>query len=199
MITATALRLFFSDDWQDGQRICTVTDLARHVRQDRRVDSQLLVFADERTAKCRAIGAGSWPVGAANIGSRSIVLLVEGMPDLLAAVQVIDVQGRHHDTAAVAMLGAGQKIHPHSFPYFAGKHVRIFPHRDEAGSRATETWCRQLQRAGATVDCFNHERFTQQAGQSCKDLNDLIVVHGADHADHMIPTVTAKEVFHANH
>ena len=137
-------------------------------------------------------------MGAANIGAKPVVLLVEGMPDLLAAVQVIGVQGRHHDTAVVAMLGAGQKIHPQSFPYFAGKYVRLFPHRDEAGIRATETWCRQLQRVGATVDCFNHERFEKKPGQPCKDLNDLIVVHGVDHAEDMIPAVEAKEVPNAS-
>ena len=199
LITATALNLFFFlDDLRGGQRICVVTDDARYVRQDRRVDGQQLAFNGDRAAKCRTIGAASWPVGAANIGAKPVVLLVEGMPDLLAAVQVIGVQGRHHDTAAVAMLGAGQKIHPQSFPYFAGKYVRLFPHRDEAGSRATETWCRQLQRAGATVDCFNHERFGQKPSQPCKDLNDLIVIHGADHAEDMIPTVEAKEVPNAS-
>ena len=121
------------------------------------------------------------------------------MPDLLAAIQIINVQSRHQDTAAVAMLGAGQKIHPQSLANFAGKYIRLFPHRDEAGSRATETWCRQLQRVGATVDCFNHERFQQKPGRPCKDLNDLIVIHGADHATDMIPNVEAKEVSHACH
>ena len=200
LITATALELFyFSDDWRGGQRICTVTDNARYVRQDRRVDGQHLIVDGYRTTKCRTIGTASWPVGAANIGTKPVVLLVEGLPDLLAAIQIINVQGHHHDTAAVAMLGAGQKIHPQSLPHFAGKYVRLFPHRDEAGSRAAETWCRQLQRAGATVDCFNHERFQQKPDQPCKDLNDLIVVHGADHATDMVPNVEAKEAPHASH
>ena len=90
LISATALdTLFFHTDSRTGQRLCTITDDTRYVRQDRCVDGGQVQLAGGGLTKSRTIGTASWPVGAAKIKAKRCVLLVEGMPDLLAAVQVI--------------------------------------------------------------------------------------------------------------
>lgn len=173
LITATALDLFFFLHGKENQRLCTVTDNARYVRQDRCIDGSEVIRADGGKAKNRTIGSASWPVGAANIGDRRAVLLVEGLPDLLAAVQVIGEADRHRHVAAVSMLGAGQSIHQSALPLFTGKRVRIIPDEDDAGLQAAQQWTQQLQSAGATVETHRLCQITTKSG--IKDLNDLLV------------------------
>ena len=179
LIDATAFGLFhFFTDRKNGQRLCTVTDSARYVRQDRSVTGEEVALSAGGTAKTRSIGKATWPVGAADIGSKPVVLLAEGMPDLLAAIQVISSEDRHADTAAVAMLGAGKLIHPQALPLFAGKRVRIFPDNDPAGLQAGGVWQRQLEEVGAEVDRFSMSAQEQSGRKPIKDLNDFVTACG---------------------
>ena len=174
LMRATAMGLFF---FKETSRrvlgVCTITDHARYVRQDRCVLGGTLATKTGERIKNRTIGAASWPVGAANIGDKPVVLLVEGLPDLLSMVQVILEEGRLHDAAPVAMLGAGQHINVHALPYFAGKVVRIFPDQDEAGAKGAATWTQQLRGVAASVDCFSFAAYPAdhtEAGQGPQRL-----------------------------
>ena len=189
LITATALELFqFFTDHKSGQRLCTLTDSARYVRQDRSVTGEDVALSMGGAAKTRTIGKAAWPVGAADIGSKPVVLLTEGMPDLLAAIQVISVEGRDDDTAAVAVLGAGQRIHAQALPLFAGKRVRVFPDNDPAGLKAGDIWQRQLEGVGAVVDLFSLEQQERSGLKPIKDLNDFVVGRGLGDGTCVIPT-----------
>ena len=194
LISATASGLFhFFTDRNSNQRLCTVTDSARFVRQDRTLTGEDVLLS-HGASKSRTIGKASWPVGAADIGTKRVVLLTEGMPDLLAAVQIIESAGRDSDAAAVAMLGAGQRIHPQALPFFAGKRVRVFPDNDPAGLKAGEIWSRQLEDVGANVDSFSMAAQEPALG-SIKDLNDFVVAGEIAHdGEHVIPTLDNKEV-----
>jgi hypothetical protein len=178
--------------------ICTITDNARCARQDRCSNGGYLALKTGESAKSRTIGMASWPIGAANIAHKPVVMLVEGMPDLLAAVQVILEENRVHDTAPVAMLGAGQHINVHALPYFTGKHVRIFPDRDEAGAKGAATWAQQLQGVAASVDYFSFDAFPLTSPEPIKDLNDFIRWGGTSVCKHMIPHVERQEGAHGN-
>ena len=102
-----------------------------------------------------------------------MIALVEGAPDLLAAHHFIHAEERERDVAAVAMLGASQRIHADALPLFTGKRVRIYPHLDDAGQRAVERWTAQLESVNAVVDCFDLTGIPKTDGQTVKDLNDL--------------------------
>jgi hypothetical protein len=62
-----------------------VTDHSRRVAQFRRMDGAKFVRKDGHEIKAWTKGSPTWPVGAAEIGDRGCVLLVEGGADMLAA------------------------------------------------------------------------------------------------------------------
>jgi hypothetical protein len=110
-------------------------------------------------------------VGAADIGDRKRVLLVEGGPDLLAAYHFLRMWHTRkrpllHEVAVVCMLGASNRIREDALAYFAGCRVRIMvdadtPKDDETkakrkltGLEAAMRWSEQLTAVGAAVECF---------------------------------------------
>jgi hypothetical protein len=101
-----------------------------------------------------------------------VVLFCEGGPDLLAAHHFIHAHGREADTAAVAMLGAGNAIPPEALPLFAGKRIRIMAHADEAGRTAATKWAEQLASVNAIVDAVDFAGLLMVDGSPVKDLND---------------------------
>jgi len=157
-------------DMRDGAEVVRawiVTDSARRNAQARRMDGKLWVGINAKAKTLRGSEA-AWPIGAADIGGKPYVALCEGGPDFLTAYFLAWWHGRAAEVAPVAMLGAGQRIHAEALPLFKGKHVRICPHRDEAGQRARGVWTDQLRGAGAAsvhdFDCSPD-----------KDLNDVVV------------------------
>jgi hypothetical protein len=97
--------------------------------------------------------------------------VAEGGPDFLCLWHLIATTGAT-DCAPVAMLGAGQTIHPDAFRFFRGKDVTIYPHLDTAGQRGRDTWARQFYSAGAKkVRAFD---LTARLNGCGKDINDLL-------------------------
>ena len=109
-------------------------------------------------------------------GSSMIAILTEGGPDLLAAFHFLILGDCDSKVTAVAMLGAGNNIHPEALPLFAGKRVRIIPHLDKAGAKGRRAgmdpavrWQRQLRGAGAETEIVSLWKWLLGTG---KDLND---------------------------
>ena len=101
-----------------------------------------------------------WPVGAAEACQRLRVVLVEGGPDLLAALHLAIAAGVLPDVGVCAMLGAGCRILPDALTLFQGKRVRLFPHAgpphldgSAPGIEGAARWQDTLTKAGAGVDC----------------------------------------------
>ena len=115
----------------------------------------------------------SWPVAIQEAQPFPAIALVEGAPDLLAAHHFIIAEGREQDVAAVAMLGASQRIFETALPHFRDKRVRIYPHLDSAGQDAARRWTEQLESAGADVDCFDLSGIPTVSNGRVGDLNDL--------------------------
>ena len=155
-----------------------VTDSSRRVLQARRLDGDRW-WPNGPKALTLAGGQASWPVGAAELGPFPRLLLVEGGPDLLAAFHFLWLAEAVAGTTAVAMLGAANSLPPEALGLFAGKRVRIVPHRDHpdkkgrrAGIEAALRWHQQLQGAGATVDLLPMEALAS-GREPVKDLNEL--------------------------
>jgi hypothetical protein len=77
-------------------------------------------------------------------------MLVEGLPDFLAAFEVVVAECALDRVAPVAMLSAASQIGSDALPQFKGRHVRIIPHEDDPGRKAAMNWKRQLLDAGAS-------------------------------------------------
>jgi len=149
-----------------------ITDSARRSVQVRRMDGRPWTWNEAKAWTLGGSVAG-WPIGAADIGDKRIVLFCEGGPDFLAAH---DLAWLHRDAATVAVTcvpGANVTICPDALSFFAGKHVRIFEHADKAGHSAGQRWSAQLREAGATVDGFTLDT-------PFKDLADLFAATNAD-------------------
>jgi len=157
--------------WEQ-HRCWTIIDETRNVAEFRRVDNGLHTRMDGVTGpKVWSTSGKNWPVGAADIGDRKRVLLVEGGPDLLAAYHFLRMWHTRkrpllHEVAVVCMLGASNRIREDALAYFAGCRVRIMvdadtPKDDETkakrkltGLEAAMRWSEQLTAVGAAVECF---------------------------------------------
>jgi hypothetical protein len=176
-LASDAGQLWFLEAPDGRERVAAwlLTDSSRRVAQLRRLDGKPWqgIGAKAKTVVA-AGGDAAWPVGAASIGGKPFVALVEGGPDLLAAWHFAWWCNRANEIAPVAMLGSGQRIHPDALPAFKGKGVWTFPHADTAGANAAGRWAGQLHSAGALwVKPFDFAPYTLPGGRPVKDLNDL--------------------------
>ncbi len=167
-------------DLNDGAEVVTawvLTDGARISAQGRRLDGKPWFGIGGAKAKTLPGSQAAWPIGSAAIGDKPFVALCEGGPDALAAWTLAWWHGKAGEVAPVCIAGAGQRIHPDALPFFRGKGVFTFPHRDAAGERAQAVWTKQLREAGASwVKDFDLS--------PAKDLNDWLfaAVHQMEEA-----------------
>ena len=162
-----------------------VTDASGNALEVRRLDGQQFPASGvvgERKSHSIKGSSKSWPVGIANVGERQTVLLVEGLPDLLAAFEVVHTEDAQHRAAPVGMLSASARIDADALPMFAGRRVRVVPHLDPAGEEGVEKWISQLSSAGATVEVVRLAGSPKPDGSTIKDLNDYLPVYRAEKA-----------------
>ncbi len=171
-----------------------VTDGERWVAQFRLLSGGTFTIRREgeepEQIKCWTKGAAPWPLGAAEMGDRAAVLMVEGGADMLAAYHFLERFGRLGDVAVVAMLGASNRIAAEALPFFRRRRVRIMMDEDEPkyfkdapekppvfpGKEAAARWTEQLCEAGAAVETFSLAGLTRRDGRPVKDLNDLALM-----------------------
>ena len=159
-----------------GQPAWCVTDRRRELYEFRRLDGApwaAYKHLPERKSHC--VGAGKrWPVGAREAESFEKCALVEGAPDFLAMFNFLLAEGKEETVAPLAMLGAANdKIEPAAMELLRGRHVRLYPHLDEAGQRAARAWARQLVEVGCRVDAFDLSGCIRTDGEAGKDLADV--------------------------
>lgn len=119
----------------------------------------------------------SWPVGLPEAESAANLLLVEGLPDFIAAHEVIVASQLEDQWAPVAMLSAGVFISPDALPGFNGKQVLICFHNDadHQGGQAALKWRKQLQAANCDkVRLLDTRKLAELADGGIKDLNDYL-------------------------
>jgi len=186
LVAAVAAGHLFAATFK-GSRAWILTDSTRRNAQARRLDGEAWSNLDGAKAWTLKDSAASWPIGAADIGDRPRVLLAEGGPDFLCLWHLVAAAGAT-DCAPVAMLGAGQTIHPDAARFFRGKDVTVYPHADTAGQHGRDVWARQLYGAGTkTVRAFDLAARLNGRG---KDLNDLL----AQAPDGLCPTCWNRRI-----
>jgi hypothetical protein len=156
--------------WKD-KPAWIVTDGERINAQARRMDGKPWLGIDAK-AQTLPGSKAAWPVGVNEAKPFAVVLLVEGGADLLAAHHFIHAHGREADTAAVAMLGAGNLIPAAALPLFAGKRVRVMAHADKTGIQGAAKWAEQLTSVRAHVDAADFTGLLMADGSPAKDVND---------------------------
>lgn len=117
----------------------------------------------------------NWPVGLPEAGQAANLVLVEGLPDFLAAHELIVANQLEDHWAPVAMLSAGVSISSDALPGFNGKDVLICPHNhpNHRGGQAALNWRNQLQAANcAQISLLDTRKLAELAGGGIKDLND---------------------------
>ena len=137
----------------------------------RRLDGQQFpAFASMPAHKSHTLKGStkSWPLGVLESTTASCIALVEGLPDFLAAFDFMLREGKVNRVAPVTMLSASTSIEDGALAHFHGKHVRMFPHHDEAGIKAAERWTGQLQAVTEEIDYLDFGRFP-----NINDLADL--------------------------
>jgi hypothetical protein len=156
-----------------------VTDRERLNAQARRMDGQPWEAIGAKAQTLPGSWA-SWPLGIITGANYPAFLLVEGGPDLLAALHFIHAAGAETLVFPLALLGASMAIHEDALPLLANKRIRIFPHADPAGTKAANRWAAQLATVGAIVDCADFSGLRKADGSPIKDLNDCTSIHPAD-------------------
>lgn len=130
----------------------------------------------EPKAKTLKGSVAAWPIGAADLVDRDVVMFCEGGPDLLAAATAAYIESAEafHRIGFVCMAGASNQISADALPLFSGKVIRIYQHADRAGTAAAGRWYWQLQAAGAaSVDIWESDR-------EGEDLNDYVSRNATD-------------------
>jgi len=166
-----------------GLEVYGVTDQSGNVLELRRLNGEMFpAFGSLSERKSHAVKGSqkNWPVGILEAQAYPVILLVEGIPDFLAAHQIIILEQATTQVAPVAMLSAAAQFSPESLAGFKGKHVRIVPHVDEAGVGGASRWAKQLKEAGAAkVDFLDLGKFEGPGGSKFKDLCEFNCAHSA--------------------
>lgn len=166
--------LHFADS-REG-RSWLVADSSRWSAIARRMDGRGWDFLGGAKARMLRGNWASWPIGIGEAANFPCIALVEGGPDLLAALHFAIQQGVADAVAPVCMASAGISFPGEVLPYFDGKRVRIFLDGDRAGAAAFERWAGQLTDAGAVMDGFAFDGLTRADGEPVKDLNDVCLL-----------------------
>ena len=169
-----------------GHEVFGITDASGNVLEVRRLDGQMFPAHGElHERKSHALRGSqkNWPVGLANVGDRPMILMVEGLPDLLAAFEVLVREDALARVAPVAMLSASSRISKDSLPLFQGRHVRVVNHVDEPGRKAAREWKGQLLVAGATKVDFVDLNTPQHLQSGIKDLNEFLPIYRQELVD----------------
>lgn len=167
-----------------------LTDARRLCAEARRIDGAYYpdqAGLSKRKAHTLRGSTKSWPVGL-GISRPDLIkhfqcfLLVEGGPDLIAALHFALLFHRAALPITILGAGAGTAIHSEALALLAGKRVRIYPHDDPGGQgqEAASKWVAQLQRAGCNVDAFDFSDLRKACGAPVKDVNDLSELHSDD-------------------
>lgn len=174
----------------------------KRIAEIRRMDGQKIVTRENpEGAKGITLrhSKKDWPVGASLLAHPRAashgVLLVEGMPDFLAAVHFAWEADRF-DLYPVAILGrSNQTLHPAAIALLKGRRIRAYPHADAdgGGMAAMERWAFQL--PSASVDAFTFTGLRRRDGKPVNDLNDCAVIHPDDreHLQELLPDRPQRE------
>jgi hypothetical protein len=136
-----------------GAAAWTICDNESRALELRRLDGKL--WHGERKVHCLPGGEKSWPLGTgiqpAAFRDSAGIVLVEGLPDMVAAAHLLERAGQAAKAYPVAMLGAGVKLCAEAARHLAGHPVIIWAQDDGPGHNAAEVWAGQIEAEGGAV------------------------------------------------
>ena len=152
-----------------------ITDCNARCAEARRFDGQL--FASGKKSFCLPGSKKDMPIGlktaSPQFDNLDNLLLVEGMPDYYAALQL--ALGSEISFRPIAILGAGlSSLGDATQQYLAGKKILITCHNDPQGQAALPKWVKELYRLGAKSVVSQALPFLHD------DLNDFLQNPGPD-------------------
>jgi hypothetical protein len=163
--------------------VYAITDITRKAMALRRLDGKMFPAGEgneERKAHLIKNSVTDWPLGIIEANDCEKILLLEGVPDFLAAHQVIMDEKAKDKVGPVCMLAAGIDIDSKGLPYFKCKQVRIVAHVDKPGIEAAVRWQKQLLAAGSgSVGIVDLSKVEVPNGIKIKDLNDFLPYHNS--------------------
>ncbi len=118
-----------------------VTDQSGRVLEIRRLDGvPFPAHGSLVERKSHAIKGSQkdWPVGVLEAAACDFLAIAEGLPDFLALHQYVVQEDAVGKVGPVGLLSASCRIIEDALAHFKGKHVRIFPHLDEAGNQRNQ-------------------------------------------------------------
>jgi hypothetical protein len=139
------------------------------------MDGQPLVKADGSTIKARNLsGAQGAFLGQSWLGHTTHVLLVEGAIGLLEGLAAMLLVDTPHPWSILAATSASARFvrDPALVEQLKGRHVRIVPDADAAGSDAASTWMADLEVHGVSAKAL-------RLPPGIKDLGDLLQTDSA--------------------
>ncbi|NBR88057.1 MAG: hypothetical protein EBS84_21245 [Proteobacteria bacterium] len=190
-ISVPALRLatergFLMFGVRFNSEVFGLKDQSGRLAEVRRLDGQLFpAFGSFPQHKSHTVKGSckGWPLGLGEAASAPSIVLLEGLPDFLAAFDFMLREGKANTVAPVTMLAASASIEEGALSHFHNKRVRMFPHYDPAGLNAAQKWTEQLTGIAANIDYFQFSDFP-----AVKDLADLNAALNA-----VPPTATINE------
>jgi len=166
-----------------GHQVFGITDQSGVLLEVRRLDGKpfpAVGHLAERKSHAVRGSSKRHPVGIFEAQDYSNIIVTEGIPDFLAAHDLIlraQADTANLTTAScapVALLSANVAIDDTALPIFKGKYVRIFYHNDASGAgwEGARRWQREVVKVGAHCCDFFH--FKDITGVAVKDLNDYV-------------------------
>lgn len=164
--------------WHDHE-VYGVSDQTNRIREIRRLDGENFPAVNdipERKSHAIKNSDKSWPVGVIEASVKPNIILAEGLPDFLAAYDLINQEGKSAEWSQAGMLSANASISEEALPYFKGKRVLIFPHADDSGvgTAAAIKWRAQLQDVAQQIVIFDSSAAKKLTGGKVSDLNEFI-------------------------
>ena len=148
-----------------------LTDAAGIGGEAKRFDGAMYRIKGKEAKNCALIGCKKhWPVGLltdnALVNACRRLVLVEGMPDYFAALQLCM---QTDNIRPIAMLGAGLRIGTQARKYLWGSEVLIIPHNDSGANKSEENWTSDLRELDAARILVQYLPF------EINDLNDFLL------------------------
>jgi hypothetical protein len=157
-----------------SQKCWIITDANQRCAEARRFDGQL--FPNGKKGFCLPGSKKDLPLGVKTsnpaFDQLGLLLLVEGMPDYFAALQLAMIS--EINFRPIAILGAGLTTFSDAQQYLAQKKILIICHNDPQGQAALPKWIKALYSSGA------QSVVSQALPLMHDDLNDFLKDSGPD-------------------
>jgi len=162
--------LRFCNNWRGDTWAWCVTDASRRLVTARRMDFQKWAHGGKSDTSILQPGDGKRMVGIDLLGRYENVFLVEGMPNLLAAVCMIyrGKPERVWEWTAVGISGSAN-LRNDDIEQLKGRQVTVIGDHDNAGRQHAAKWLNQLRGAGIAAFAWDWQNQPETT-----DLNDYV-------------------------